>query len=155
MPATKQNEPLLRVLQPLWSKYETDGPRNWCTDTAAWVWDQLKRTARHTAASAEIVGYHLEDNPTATVGAVEGGHDFLLLGGRYIVDFWQKEVWDSEHPLLLDVIDDFEQVCRLYGNPHHWEPYGIRGELLCRKRLLRNINQKGISNGLHAADRPE
>jgi hypothetical protein len=121
-------------LDRLWDKYnaeeieECQGPN--CSMAADWVRTRLGRFGR----DAEIVGYWHEDNPTAKAGEVEGGHDFLLLGGRYIVDFWQKEVWDAAHPLLLDAKHNRDEVLAIYGDPHTWKgvPHWRRPDRLLR-----------------------
>jgi len=72
-----------------------------------------------------VVGYHHDDNPDAALGAVEGGHDFLLVDeGRFIVDVWACDfdgrsatgVHDRHAP------DEARTIAMLYGDLRRWSP---------------------------------
>ena len=71
----------------------------------------------------EIRGYFWADNPEALLGSVEGGHDFALVGGRYIVDPWAKDTRGDTDRYVFDLLDpaDAEEIRRLYGDPAAWE----------------------------------
>src|ERR1700680_3163603 len=47
----------------------------------------------------EVRGYWHEDNPTARVGEVEGGHDFAITEDRFLVDPWLYHYY-GETPVL-------------------------------------------------------
>lgn len=47
-----------------------------------------------------IMGYYIEDNPTAIVGKSEGGHDVLVVQG-YIIDFWARPIGGFEDAPIL------------------------------------------------------
>jgi hypothetical protein len=67
-----------------------------------------------------IYGYYAEDNPTAFLGHDEGGHDFLVVDDRWILDFWaaayygEMPVWDLHEP------SDAADIARLYGPRDKW-----------------------------------
>jgi hypothetical protein len=70
-----------------------------------------------------LVGYRHDDNPTALLGEAEGGHDFLIVDGRYVVDLWGCD-YDGRVPDgVLDLQDPAEAalVARLYGDRECWE----------------------------------
>jgi hypothetical protein len=63
----------------------------------------------------EIRGYWTEDNPLATAAAAEGGHDFALIAGRFIVDPWLYHYYGESPVLDLGVpAERAEAACR-YG----------------------------------------
>jgi len=66
----------------------------------------------------KIYGYHHDDNPTAEVGEVEGGHDFLVVDG-WIVDWWLKEYWSKKG--IYHLRDDAAEVRKLYGDFKKWQ----------------------------------
>lgn len=91
------------------------------------AWDQLaKRPFICTEAayqSQEIVGgtifgYHCEDNPTAELGKSEGGHDFLIVEKRYILDFWAAAYYG--HKPIFDLQADAQEILKLYGPRECW-----------------------------------
>jgi len=69
------------------------------------------------AVGGRIMGYYHHDNPTAVLGTTEGGHDFLLVDGEWIIDFWAAAYY-GECPIhhLTD-----NATRRLYGDPQLWE----------------------------------
>ena len=83
-----------------------------CTDWARWLSGFL---------GGEVVGYADLDNPGTLLGE-SGGHDFLLIQGRWIVDGWAYEIYDL--PVVHDLADpgQAEEIRRLYGDPKTWEP---------------------------------
>jgi len=81
------------------------------------IW--LKRTH---FPNAKIMGYSMEDNPTAIIGITEGGHDFLFIEERYIVDFWYGHVKRLHGvPIIIDIMDKDKINISRYGNPAKWE----------------------------------
>ncbi|MBN2162452.1 MAG: hypothetical protein JW713_05875 [Pontiellaceae bacterium] len=86
-----------------------------CTKCARYIVEQ--------AGLGQVVGYSSEDNPSAKVGNVEGGHDFALIAGRYIADPWYKNVWDNSAPEVLDLQNDVDAAIakELYGDQSAWK----------------------------------
>lgn len=84
-----------------------------CTSTAATLAKQL---------GGKVVGYKEAPAAGAQVGEGdgEGGHDFALIGGRYIADWWANSYYG--HPDLHDTQDPKQQdtIQQLYGDPKHW-----------------------------------
>jgi len=87
-------------------------PMGCCTNSANFIVDKL---------GGNVMGYYHEDNPTSTIGRIEGGHDFTILG-NYLVDLWYKEYWE-EGKYIYDLTnpDDVFLVAILYGDPSTWE----------------------------------
>jgi len=83
-----------------------------CTLACQWISQSL--------SDVKILGYWSDDNPTATVGVSEGGHDFVILNDRYLLDFWYKLTYEPEHPVYLDIHTDRELITQLYGEPKTW-----------------------------------
>lgn len=73
-----------------------------------------------TILGGRVVGYAHEDNPAATLGKREGGHDFLLVDDQYIVDLWAAEV--EGRPSVIDLRDPRSAVGAeaSYGDPSRW-----------------------------------
>jgi hypothetical protein len=70
-----------------------------------------------------VVGYYAEDNPEATMGADEGGHDFLVLGDL-LIDWWGYDVYGT--PLVLDINDP--RVSQMYGKRELWKEVPVGHE---------------------------
>jgi hypothetical protein len=86
-----------------------------CTDTSVWLAERLKGV---------VHGYHHEDNPTAVLGETEGGHDFLLIDDRWLVDWWAKDTYQERDLYDLKKLEDQAEVERLYGDPKNWKAMG-------------------------------
>jgi hypothetical protein len=91
------------------------------------VWEQLaKRRFICTQAAFEsqkvvggvIYGYHAEDNPSALLGSSEGGHDFLLVEDRYILDVWAAAYYGYKP--IFDLQTDQVEILMLYGPRDMW-----------------------------------
>jgi hypothetical protein len=67
----------------------------------------------------EIQGYWHEDNPVASVGESEGGHDFALMG-RFIVDPWLHHYYGESPVLDLSVPAEAAEAMRRYGKSESW-----------------------------------
>lgn len=81
----------------------------WCTQVCQWL-------KKNHLPDAVIMGYNADDNPTAVVGEAEGGHDFLVVDNKWIVDFWYEANYDEKFPLLLPI----ERAAEYYGDRSTW-----------------------------------
>lgn len=88
------------------------------------------RTAELIAAKfgGRVMGYYHDDNPTAKLGEREGGHDFALIGDRWLVDWWAKNVSGEADQEVFDLTDpsDAQKVAALYGDPAQWKPLEVK-----------------------------
>lgn len=80
------------------------------------------------ALGGAVVGYYREDNPTAELSDAADGHDFALIGDRFVVDYWAACVVAAIDRPILDLDDPVDRLTalRLYGQPAAWEPVVIR-----------------------------
>ena len=86
-----------------------------CTSSA-------RRIAREFGG--EVFGYLSKMNPAAEIGgALCGGHDFAVIAGRWIVDYWAFHVARIVRtPVLdLDSPQDRQLASRLLGERAAWE----------------------------------
>lgn len=91
-----------------------------------------------------VVGYWNWDNPGATAAPDCDGHDFALLGDRYIVDIWVRDVAHTSERAVFDLADadDRRRAYELYGEPGAWKevlsaPEELMDVLPTRDRLAR------------------
>lgn len=103
------------ILQKAWAEFEMtfcDGeePMPHCTVIAKWL-------RNNYFPQGKIMGYDHDENPEATIGEQEGGHNFLMLPHGSIIDFWYKAMYDPEFPLLVTPDDHTEY----YGDPNQWD----------------------------------
>lgn len=81
-----------------------------CTDTAV-----------HLARKfgGVVMGYRKDKNPGAVMGVY--GHDFAVIDGRWLADFWAKDT--MEYRWLYDLLDpvDQKEAWSVYGEPGNWE----------------------------------
>lgn len=91
---------------------EEVGDPGTCTNTAMWI---------RSRVDGKVLGYYHEDNPAASLGDCEGGHDFLLVDDRWLVDWWawntgytDRKIFDLEDP------EERELAAPLYGDPEKW-----------------------------------
>jgi len=79
--------------------------------------------AQQKLGMGKVLGYFGEDNPTARLGSKEGGHDFLLIGGRFIVDIWAKDTVNYTDRYVLDLAAPAQrnEIDELYGPMWHWD----------------------------------
>jgi hypothetical protein len=82
-------------------------------------------TATHVAVKlgGKLVGYSVDDNPSAKLAlGYVSGHDFAIVGGRYLADWWAREY--HEKPDIYDLHDpkQLASVKKLYGDPATWGP---------------------------------
>jgi len=88
-----------------------------CTDTSVWLAARLKGV---------VHGYHHDDNPDAALGEGEGGHDFVIVDGRWLVDWWAKDTYQERDLYDLQDPADQELVLRLYGPADAWRQMSAR-----------------------------
>lgn len=108
-----------------------------CTESALDVVD--------LAGEGKVVGYFHDDNPSAEVGVAEGGHDFALIGDRFIVDVWYIEMEDPSAQAVLDMQDakEAEEIQRRYGDPENWKEVGGE-EKICEVKWY-NLDKPDLS----------
>lgn len=88
-----------------------------CTNSADYVVRTLGEGGRY--------GFMVDNNPSVTdheiLGA--GGHDFAVIGNRYIVDLWISLYTGSETQVVYDMWDkkDHPKITSLYGDPTTWD----------------------------------
>ena len=51
----------------------------------------------------EIWGYWCSENKTAIVGKSTGGHDFVLIDDRFLVDAWAAKIEGLPIPTVMDL----------------------------------------------------
>lgn len=87
-----------------------------CTTGARWL-------KKHFFPNAVVTGYSIDDNPTAKIGEDIYGHDFLIVDGKYLVDFWYRFVTRQERtaPIVLDLKKDKKLIEKYYGDSSKWE----------------------------------
>jgi hypothetical protein len=72
----------------------------------------------------QVIGYWSRKNPAAAIGSNHAeGHDFALIGNRYIVDYWAFRIGRLIDDPVLDLIDrkDNQRATVLYGDRAAWE----------------------------------
>lgn len=84
--------------------------------------------SREALGRGVIFGYSPQENPTAILGHDEGGHDFLLVNGRFILDFWAATYYDYKPQYDLET--DAKEILQLYGPRENWKPTPIIGSIL-------------------------
>jgi GNAT superfamily N-acetyltransferase len=110
-------------------------------------------TARHLAnkLGGRVMGYADAHRVGAAVGEGdgEGGHDFAVIDGRYIGDWWANSY--GEHPDLHDMQDpgQHQEIRRLYGDPSKWVEMRDDGVNLEKRVLDPNAGYK-FSHGVNA-----
>lgn len=78
-----------------------------CTSTANYI------AQKHRG---KVVGYGA--GPHGFIGDLGGGHDFALLYGRFLVDWWARDYKDKSD--LYDIEVDLQRILPLYGDPSTW-----------------------------------
>lgn len=104
---------MMNTLHHVWQKfikwYKTSD-EFWCSEVCKWL-------KKNHLKDALMMGYYHDENPTAKVGESEGGHDFLILNGKYIVDFWYRRNYNYAFPLCLPL----ERASEFFGEKDKWE----------------------------------
>lgn len=90
------------------------GPAFICTNYAHFIQDKEK---------AIIVGFHAEDNPDSEISDIADGHDFAIVGGRFIVDPWIVNTENLSKKAVFDLEDpkDKADIKRFYGDRTKWK----------------------------------
>lgn len=80
------------------------------------------------AFGGRVLGFFREDNPTAEIATGEDGHDFALIGERFIVDYWGAYAAGIIDRPIFDLSDsaDHQIISRLYGLKEAWRTTGIK-----------------------------
>jgi len=74
--------------------------------------------------SGVVQGYYSVDNPSATIGLpVLEGHDFALIGNRWLTDYW---AWYVDRIIATPILDlkyqeELAIAQRLYGSTRKWD----------------------------------
>lgn len=79
---------------------------------------------RALGARAAIYGFWEEDNPTARISSLTGGHDFAIVDDRYIVDAYvplHRQLTDGQAVFDLSDASDRKLIDHLYGDVATWE----------------------------------
>lgn len=91
---------------------EEVGDLGLCTEVSRWIAEK---------SGGEVYGYYSEENPSATLAVCEGGHDFVVVDGRWLVDWW---AWDLQYidRKVFDLRDpqEAQMVSALYGDKQTW-----------------------------------
>lgn len=83
-------------------------------------------SARHVVKDlghGEVYGFALVDNPVTSRDInLNDGHDFAVVGGRFIVDLWLKHFIGSDR-VVFDLKDpaDAPKITEIYGDPQKWK----------------------------------
>jgi len=85
-----------------------------CTDYAYWT--------REVLGCGQVFGFFDFANPGTETGKFNGGHDFLVIDGRFIVDLWLREVpnWTKQIVFDLESADDAASVAKYFGDRKRW-----------------------------------
>lgn len=86
-----------------------------CTNSAKFVVDDLKQ--------GDVYGFANEDNPVTNSEVSSGeGHDFAVIGGRYIVDLWISHFTGCEEQVVYDLKNpqDAAKIKEIFGDPEKW-----------------------------------
>ena len=82
-------------------------------------------SARRVAArfGGLVVGFDREMNPFAAIDDDHDGHDFAVVGERFVVDYWAFHVTGILDRGVFDLTnaDDRAEITRLYGPPENWQ----------------------------------
>lgn len=87
-------------------------------------WAQYARRVLGDRAAG--LGFFDEENPESAIAQDYGGHDFVLVDGRFIVDGWVREVAGMSRKVVFDLEDPTHaaEIKKLYGDRSKWETSG-------------------------------
>lgn len=85
----------------------------------------------------QVVGYHTADNPSAVVPKYVDGHDFALIAGRFVVDYWACHVAEEIDRAVFDLNDPEEAklVRHYFGKQTAWQTISISDVDTLRLRI--------------------
>jgi hypothetical protein len=87
-----------------------------CTNCAKYVISKMGK--------GKVFGFLKEDNPSSTHRAIEnaGGHDFVVLDQRYIIDIWISYFTCEEPAFIYDLEsgNDYLKIVEIFGDPTQW-----------------------------------
>jgi hypothetical protein len=69
----------------------------------------------------EVRGYFHDHNPSATVGEVEGGHDFAITRDQFLVDPWLYHYYGEPPVLDMTVRAERAEALTRYGPEENWQ----------------------------------
>lgn len=101
------------IMQRLAGTWEELGSR-----PEGFICDQAAQASKDAIGEGELWGYWSTDNPTAALGSSEGGHTFLIVENKYILDFWAAAYYG--HKPIFDLIEDAEEILVLFGPRECW-----------------------------------
>lgn len=101
-----------------WGKYGVRYPR--CTSSAEWL--------RLLLGRGEVRGYSTDENPQALVGQHIFGHDFLVVDGRWLVDWWAVSYAGEHTHIVIDMQKQPDLVRKYYGDPSTWTTLDAEGQ---------------------------
>lgn len=81
------------------------------TDTAVYLARRLRGC---------VMGFDSGENAEAVLGAEEDGHDFCLVGNRYLVDFWAYDAYKYDFLYDLHDLSEAAKAFRFYGTRDKW-----------------------------------
>jgi len=94
-----------------------------------------------------VFGYLAEDNPTALVPKHACGHDFAIIEGRFLVDYWAYQVAEEVDRPVFDMYDPVDKslVQCHYGDQESWIPVDINEEDIFCLSVRRHNRKVDIS----------
>ena len=101
-------KPDMQLLAATWARVASKPEGFTCSEAAV---------LSQAAVGGTVFGYWSDDNPSATLGQDEGGHDFLLVD-EYILDFWAA-AYEGKKP-IYHLVDDAQEISLLYGDRSKW-----------------------------------
>jgi hypothetical protein len=71
----------------------------------------------------QVCGYAAAEEIGARIGCAlgEGGHDFALVDGQFIMDWWVNNVFDPNIGPFYQIPQQWGEVRMLYGDPSQWD----------------------------------
>jgi hypothetical protein len=85
-----------------------------CTSSSQFIADRT---------GGDVMGFDGDDNPGSSLGQLAGGHDFVVVDGRYIIDWWARFIEGETDRTVFDMQDpaQAEAIASLYGDPTTWD----------------------------------
>jgi hypothetical protein len=99
--------------------YRKGGQWAVCTDSAVLIVQRF---------GGIVLGYYSMNNPLANIGLpLVEGHDFALIGSRWLVDYWAWNVAQLVSKPIFDLFDPVDEslVLHYYGSSFCWQAVKI------------------------------